>query len=70
MVLELPRWGTLDERIRGGKEFDGNHWNDLHYTNAVKRAARASSRIRGKSGAGDETAMYGNTVHGELNAVE
>ena len=40
-----PGGGTLDERIdfRGGEEFDGNRWNDLHYTNAVKRAARAGS---------------------------
>ena len=25
----------------GGSEFDGNRWNDLHYTNEAKRAARA-----------------------------
>ena len=25
----------------GGPDFDGNRWNDLHYTNAVKRAARS-----------------------------
>lgn len=24
----------------GGPEFDGNRWNDLHYTNGAKRAAR------------------------------
>ena len=24
----------------GGSDFDGNRWNDLHYTNAIKRAAR------------------------------
>ena len=38
-----PGGGTVDERtdFRGGEEFDGNRWNDLHYTNAVKRAARA-----------------------------
>ena len=27
----------------GGPEFDGNRWNDLHYTNAAKRAARSRS---------------------------
>ena len=24
----------------GGREFDGNRWNDLHYTRAFKQAAR------------------------------
>ena len=24
----------------GGKTFDGNRWNELHYSSAVKRAAR------------------------------
>ncbi len=35
--------GTLTERtdFLGGLDFDGNRWNDLHYTNAVKRAARS-----------------------------
>ncbi len=35
--------GTLTERtdFLGGSDFDGNRWNDLHYTNAVKRAARS-----------------------------
>ncbi len=28
----------------GGGEFDGNRWNDLHYTNATKRAARERGR--------------------------
>jgi len=38
-----PGGGTIDERTDslGGDEFDGNRWNDLHYTNATKRAARA-----------------------------
>ena len=31
--------------LQGGPEFDGNRWNDLHYTNAVKRAARASKAV-------------------------
>lgn len=37
-----PGDGSLEERtdFQGGSEFDGNRWNDLHYTNAVKRAAR------------------------------
>lgn len=28
------------EDFMGGPEFDGNRWNDLHYTNATKHAAR------------------------------
>ena len=39
-----PGGGTLTERTdfpSGGPDFDGNRWNDLHYTNAVKRAARS-----------------------------
>ena len=40
-------WGCDPERhplhqtnFPGGTEFDGNRWNDLHYTNAFKQAAR------------------------------
>ena len=37
-----PGRGTDAERtdFMGGSEFDGNRWNDLHYTLAAKRAAR------------------------------
>ena len=37
-----PGDGTIEERTdcAGGSKFDGNRWNDLHYTNACKRAAR------------------------------
>ena len=40
-----PGGGTMDERtdFPGGEEFDGNRWNDLHYTNAAKRAARSAA---------------------------
>ena len=36
-----PGDGRLVERtdFPGGPDFDGNRWNDLHYTNAVERAA-------------------------------
>ena len=39
-----PGAGTVAERIdfRGGDDFDGNRWNDLHCTNAAKRAARTA----------------------------
>ena len=33
-----PQAGCTD--FLGGSDFDGNRWNDLHYTNAVKTAAR------------------------------
>ncbi len=30
--------------IRAGADFDGNRWNDLHYTNGEKGAARSRSQ--------------------------
>lgn len=30
----------LKDTAPAGREFDGNRWNDLHYTNAAKQAAR------------------------------
>ncbi len=38
-----PGDGSRAERtdFRGGPDFDGYRWNDLHYTNAIKRAARS-----------------------------
>ena len=40
-----PGEGSLDERtnFKGSAEFDGCRWNDLHYSLAAKRAARAKS---------------------------
>ncbi len=37
----------------GGPDFDGNRWNDLHYTNAVKRAARARREVEAGRREGD-----------------
>ena len=37
-----PQAGCTD--FPGGSDFDGNRWNDLHYTNAVKSAARERKR--------------------------
>ncbi len=50
-----PGAGLLAERtdFRGGPEFDGNRWNDLHYTNAVKRAARAVEAVAAGRREGD-----------------
>ncbi|MBI1919695.1 MAG: SAM-dependent methyltransferase [Geobacter sp.] len=33
-------WDGQMENFAGGKEFDGNRWNNLHYTNEQKRTAR------------------------------
>ena len=33
-------WDGASEDFAGGAEFDGNRWNDLHYSNAFKQAAR------------------------------
>ncbi len=42
-----PDGGTRVERtdFLGGRDFDGNRWNDLHYTNAAKRAARSRRTV-------------------------
>ncbi len=34
-------WDEVTQDFKGGKEFDGNRWNDLHYSVAPKQAARA-----------------------------
>lgn len=33
-------WDEKAEDFAGGKTFDGNRWNDCHYTNKTKQAAR------------------------------
>lgn len=33
-------WDEKTQDFPGGKTFDGNRWNDLHYTNAHKQSAR------------------------------
>ncbi len=45
-----PGDGSLEERtdFQGGDTFDGNRWNDLHYTNTTKRAARERKVEEGK----------------------
>ena len=40
---DFPWFWTWDETtadFKGGSAFDGNRWNDCHYTNATKQAAR------------------------------
>ncbi len=50
-----PGDGAPAERtdFPGGPDFDGNRWNDLHYTNAVKRAARARKAVEAGRREGD-----------------
>ena len=50
-----PGDASVAERtdFRGGPEFDGNRWNDLHYTNAVKQAARARKAVEAGRRQGD-----------------
>lgn len=40
-----PGGGSADERtdFAGGDQYDGARWNDLHYSNATKQAARESA---------------------------
>ena len=42
-----PGTGPLDRRtdFLGDSEFDGNRWNDLHYSNDAKRAARVKAGV-------------------------
>jgi hypothetical protein len=37
-------WDESTQDFAGGKEFDGNRWNDLHYSRAVKLAARERAK--------------------------
>lgn len=38
------KWDGSTDDFAGGKEFDGNRWNDLHYSLAFKQAARQRAR--------------------------
>ena len=37
-------WDERTENFEGAKTFDGNRWNDLHYSRSLKEAARARSK--------------------------
>lgn len=39
-------WDEETEDFAGGREFDGNRWNDLHLTRAFKQAARERHALR------------------------
>ena len=68
-----PGDGTSAERtdFSGGRDFDGNRWNDLHYTNAMKSAARereqgsdprVSGRVRGRPSPGRDGRVAGGRM--------
>lgn len=40
-------WDEKTEDFAGGRTFDGNRWNDCHYTNEIKQAARESAEKKG-----------------------
>jgi len=42
-------WDEETDDFMGGSDFDGNRWNDCHYSNHVKQAARATAMLGGKS---------------------
>ena len=41
-------WDEQTVDFRGGKDFDGNRWNDLHYSRAAKQEAREKHQARAK----------------------
>ena len=58
-----PGNGRTAERtdFRGGPAFDGNRWNDLHYTLEAKRAARARAERDSRATATDADDDAGTT---------
>ena len=58
-----PGDGGTAERtdFRGGPAFDGNRWNDLHYTLEAKRAARARAERDSRAPASDADDTAGTT---------
>ncbi len=41
-------WDEATQDFLGGREFDGNRWNDLHYSNEVKQEARDRQKGKGR----------------------
>jgi hypothetical protein len=41
-------WDEGTEDFQGGRDFDGNRWNDVHYSNAVKAEARDRHKEKGR----------------------
>ena len=42
-------WDEQTTDFLGGPDFDGNRWNDLHYSSEKKMAARKLAKRGGKS---------------------
>jgi hypothetical protein len=42
-------WDGKTQNFTGGKNFTGDRWNDLHYTNAFKQKAREAAKNREES---------------------
>jgi hypothetical protein len=40
-------WDETTEDFAGGKAFDGNRWNNCHYKNKTKQAARDAAKKKG-----------------------
>ena len=42
-------WDEIESNFDGGGKFDGNRWNNVHYSNSAKQGARArkSAKVRG-----------------------
>ena len=59
-----PGDGTQADRtdFTGGREFDGNRWNNLHYANTTKKAARARRVV--------EKAEEADSHHGLASRIE
>ena len=62
-----PGDGATAERtdFRGGPTFDGNRWNDLHYTLDAKRDARARAERDSRAAASDADDSAGTNEAGE-----
>ncbi len=43
-------WDEQTDDFTGGAKFDGNRWNDLHYSLEMKRKARDQQEAKGKKG--------------------
>jgi len=41
-------WDGVKQDFAGARDFDGNRWNDCHYTNKAKQAARDVAKKGGK----------------------
>jgi hypothetical protein len=45
-------WDESTDDFAGGRGFDGNRWNDLHYSVQAKKEARGKNKVQSRKGAG------------------